>query len=117
MHDKKHEHEVHSASPFIDKDDSTDQELSDTGATGHFLVQNAHVVNKKPAKNPIKIKLPNRSIVMSTHTCNINIPELPDDVTEGHIVPELNASLVSSRKFCDAGYIVEYTKHDCIMYK
>ena len=54
---------------------------------------------------------------MSNHTCNLDIPELTDEVIEGNIVPDLNASLVSSRKLCDARYNVEYTKYECIVYQ
>ena len=43
----------------------------------------------------------------------MDIHGLPDEVTESHIVPALQQSLVSTQKFCDAGYRVEYTKDGC----
>ena len=60
--------------------------ISDSGATGHFLVENAPVTNKAIATNPITITLPNGKTIRSTHTCNLDIPWLPDDMTEAHIV-------------------------------
>ena len=48
--------------------------VSDLGATGHFLVEGAPVVNKRLASKPIHITLPNGKIIKSTHTCNLDIP-------------------------------------------
>ena len=78
--------------------------ISDSGATGHSLVEDAPVVNKKLAVKPIQILLPNGKTIVSTHTGNLDIPWLPDSMTEAHIVPGLShSSLISTRKFCDAG--------------
>ena len=38
---------------------SVKHEISDSDTTCHFLVENAPVVNKKVAANPISITLPN----------------------------------------------------------
>ena len=74
--------------------------ISDSGATGHFVVEGAPVINKQPATNPITITLPAGSTIRSTHTCNLDIPWLPHHVTEAHIVPGLaHSSLISTRKF------------------
>ena len=83
--------------------------ISDSGATAHFLIEGAPVVNLERAKFPIAIKLPDGKIIYSTHTCNLNIPWLPHAVTEGHIFPGLaHSSLISTRKFCDAGCRVAF---------
>ena len=63
--------------------------ISDSGATGHFLIAGAPAVNIKPATKPIAITLPNGKIIKSTHTCNLDIPWLPEHLTEAHIVPGL----------------------------
>ena len=63
--------------------------ISDSGATGHFLVKDSPVVNKQPTMNPLKITLPNVKVIQSTHTCNLDIPWLPDRMTYAHIVPGL----------------------------
>ena len=63
--------------------------FSDSGATVHFLVEGVPVVNKRPAKFPINVTLPNGKTIKSMHTCNIDIPWLPSIMTEAHIVPGL----------------------------
>ena len=37
--------------------------ISDSGATGHFVVKGAPVINKQPATNPITITLPSGSTI------------------------------------------------------
>jgi hypothetical protein len=79
--------------------------MFDSGTTAHFLVHGAPVINTQLAKSPLRIKLPDGSYIQSTHTCNLNIPWLPNAVNEVHIVPHLgHSSLISARKFCDAGF-------------
>ena len=91
--------------------------ISDSGATGHFLVEDALVINKQPAQKPIQIMMPDGSKLLSTHTCNLDIPWLPDTMTEAHIVPGLShASLISTRKFCDAGCRVAFDEDECRVY-
>ena len=63
--------------------------ISDSGATGHFLVEGVPVVNKQVAERPIAIKLLDGGIIRSTHTGNLDIPWLPNQMTECHIVPGL----------------------------
>jgi len=90
---------------------------SDSGATAHFLIEGAPVTRKKIAKHPINIKLPDGSIIQSTHTCHLDIPWLPDKMTNAHIVPKLaHSSLISTRKFCDAGCKVVFDIDECRVY-
>ena len=71
--------------------------VSDSGATGHFMIEGAPVVNKKVADKPIHITLPNGKIIKSTHTCNLDIPWMPHQMTEAPIVPGLtHSSLIST---------------------
>ena len=91
--------------------------ISDSGATGHFMVEGAPVINKQKANKPIQIMMPDGSKIQSTHTCNLNIPWLPHAITETHIVPGLShASLISTRKFCDAGCRVIFDQEECRIY-
>ena len=91
--------------------------LSDSGASSHFLVEGSAVVNMKTAEFPIAIKLPDGSILYSTHTCNLDIPWLPEEMTEAHIVPGLqHSSLISTKKFCDAGCKVTFDEQECRVY-
>ena len=88
--------------------------ILDSGATAHFIIQGTNVLNQQPATQPLHIKLPNGSIIKSTHTCNLNIPWLPTSMTEAHIVPGLtHSSLVATKKFCDAGCTVTFDADKC----
>eukprot|EP00804_Cyclotella_cryptica_P001099 CCRYP_008385-RA/>CCRYP_008385-RA protein AED:0.18 eAED:0.13 QI:0/0/0/1/0.4/0.16/6/0/1406 len=91
--------------------------IFDSGATAHFLVDSAHVVNRHPALKPLTIRLPNGKHIVSTHTCNLDLPWLPHSITEAHIVPGLShSSLISTRKFCYAGCHVTLDQHACRIY-
>ena len=91
--------------------------LSDSGATAHFLMEGAPATNVQKATNPITITLPNGKTIQSTHTCNLDIPWLPNTVTEAHIVPGLShSSLISTRKFCEAGCKVVFDINECRVY-
>jgi len=91
--------------------------ISDSGATGHFIVEGAPIVNRKIAQFPIAIKLPDGKIIKSTHTGNLDIPWLPTTMTECHVVPGLaHSSLISTRKFCDAGCKVSFDEDECRVY-
>jgi hypothetical protein len=61
--------------------------IADAGSTGNFMTQSAPVINVKPKDNPIKITLSHRQTIASTHTCNLDIPRLPEAMTAAHIVP------------------------------
>ena len=91
--------------------------ISDSGATAHFILEGAPVVNMKVAEFPLAIKLPDGAIIYSTHTCNLDIPWLPQEITEAHIVPGLaHSSLISTRKFTEAGCKVVFDKYECRVY-
>ena len=71
--------------------------LSDSGASSHFLIKGSPAVNIKLAEFPITIKLPDGSIIWSTHMCNLDIPWLTHRMTEAYIVPGLeDLSLIST---------------------
>ena len=78
--------------------------FSDSGAMGRFLVNEVVTVNICSTLHPIKIILPNGKVIMSTHTYNLDIPCLPNVMTETNIVPGLaHSSLILTRKFYNAG--------------
>ena len=80
-------------------------------------MEGSPAVNVKKAKYPLQITLPNGKIINSTHTCNLDIPWLPSKMTEAHIVPGLtHSSLISTRKFCDAGCKVVFDEDECRVY-
>ena len=91
--------------------------ISDSGATEHFLVEEAPTINMTVTENPITIKLPDGSLIYSTHIGNLDIPWMPDHMTEAHIVPGLShSSLISTKVFCDAGCKVFFDEFECKVY-
>ena len=64
---------------------AVDMVISDSGATAHFLLENSSVVNKRRAMQTLLTKLPDRTIIKYTHTCNLDIPWLPKQMTKAHI--------------------------------
>ena len=49
--------------------------------------------------------------MQSTHTCNLNIPDLPATATQAHVFDELaSGSLLSIGQLCDAGCTAYFTK-------
>ena len=48
--------------------------ISDSGGSGHFVLENSPLVNKQVAVNPIAIKLPDGKLIYSTYTANLDIP-------------------------------------------
>jgi hypothetical protein len=87
--------------------------ISDSGSTGHFLQDDAPVTNKQVAIHSIKITLPDNNKIQSLHTCNLDIPWLPHEITMGHIVPKLSHTLLATRQFCDHGCEVTFTQKVC----
>ena len=88
--------------------------ILDSGATSNFLVSDAPVTNIRPASNPLSVKIPSGQSVASTHTCELNLPNLPQNARMGHILPGLAShSLVSVVRLCNAGCDVEFTKIGC----
>ena len=63
--------------------------VADAGATGHFVLPGTPVTNVKIARHPLKINLPYGDCLTSTHTCTLDIPWLPNEAKEAHIVPGL----------------------------
>ena len=88
---------------------SIHQEISDAGATGHFFLPGTPFKNTNPATNPLTINLPDGDHINSTHTCQPDIPWIPEWAKEFHIVPGIaHTTLISIKLFCNAGCNVEY---------
>ena len=82
--------------------------ILDSGATSHFLVPDAPTINVQPALNPLHVTMPDGNSVSSTHTCELDLPQLPKQARLGHIIPGLSKhSLLSVIKLCNAGCQVE----------
>ena len=78
--------------------------VADAGATGHFVLPGTPVTNVKIARHPLNINLPDGDCLTSTHTFTLDIPWLPNEAKEAHIVPGLvHASLISIKILCNVG--------------
>ena len=90
--------------------------ILDSGASSHFMVTDAPVIEKEKATAPLNIQLPDGASVTSSHTCLLDIPQLPRAVRIAHIVPGLhNRSLVSVVKLCNAGCEVRMNDISCVV--
>ena len=90
--------------------------ILDSRATSHFLVTAAPTCHNEIAKAPLKVRLPDGGHVTSTHTCTLDLPELPTKARLGHIIPGLAShSLLSVIKLCNAGCDMIFSKIGCIV--
>ena len=88
---------------------AVDMAIADAGATAHFAIPGAPVINKKIASNPLTINLPDGEQLHSTHTCELDIPWLPQAARIAHIIPGIqHTSLISIKVLCDMGCKVSY---------
>ena len=91
--------------------------VADAGATDHFVLLGTPVTNIKVARHPLKINLPDGDCLTSTHTCTLDIPWIPNDTKEAHIIPRLaHASLISIIILCNTGCKVTYDDDECRVY-
>jgi hypothetical protein len=83
----------------------------DSGCTGHFLLVNSPCLNKVKYQTPLTVRLPNGATMESSHTAELDIPELNADASKAHVFPGMaNHSLLSVGQLCDKGYIATF-KH------
>jgi hypothetical protein len=83
--------------------------IVDSGCTGHFLLVNAPCLNKVKSRTPLTVRLPNGATMDSSHTAELDIPELNAAESKAHIFPLMaNHSLLSVGQLCDEGYIVTF---------
>ncbi len=88
--------------------------ILDSGASSHFILADAKVINKTNATSPILVTLPNGEHVVSSHTCEVDLPQLPKKAQFAHILPGLaNRSLMSVIKLCNAGCKVAISDVSC----
>jgi hypothetical protein len=81
----------------------------DSGCTGHFLLVNAPCLNKVKSRTPLTVRLPNGATMESSHTADLDIPELNTAASKAHVLPGMaNHSLLSVGQLCDEGYIVTF---------
>jgi hypothetical protein len=83
--------------------------IVDSGCTGHFLLVTAPCLNKVKSQTPLTVRLPNDATMESSHTAELDIPELNAASSKAHVSPGMaNHSLLSVGQLCDEGYIVTF---------
>ena len=88
---------------------SLDMDTAYVGTTGHFFLQVTPVNKLNPAEKILCINLPGGRQIKYTHTCQKDIPWLPEAATRAHIVLGLShTSLISIKMLCDSGCKVYY---------
>jgi hypothetical protein len=83
--------------------------IVDSGCTVHFLLVNAQCLNKVKSQNLLTVRLPNGATMESSHTAELDIPELNKAASIAHVLPGMaNHSLLSVGQLCKKGYIVTF---------
>jgi hypothetical protein len=83
--------------------------IVDSGCTGHFLLVNAPCLNKVKYRTPLTVRLPNGATMESSHSAELDIPELNAAASKANILPGMdNHYLLSVRQLCDEGWIVTF---------
>jgi hypothetical protein len=89
----------------------------DSGFTGHFLLVNAPCLNKVKSRAPLTVRLPNGATMESSHTSDLNIPELNAAASKAHVFPGMaNHSLLLVGQLCNEGYIVTFKQNTVTIY-
>jgi hypothetical protein len=88
--------------------------IVDSGCTGHFLLVNVPCLNKVKSRTPLTVRLPNGATMESSHTADLDIPELNAAASKAHVFPGMaHHSLLSVGQLYDKGYIVTF-KQDTV---
>jgi hypothetical protein len=68
-------------------------------------------LNKVKYRNPLTVRLPNGTTMKSSHTANLDIPELNAAASKSHVFPGMaHHSLLSVGQLYDEGYIITFQK-------
>jgi hypothetical protein len=59
--------------------------IVDSGCTGHFLLVNTPCLNKIKSQTPLTVRLPNGATMESSHTAELDIPELNAAASKAHV--------------------------------
>jgi hypothetical protein len=98
--------EVCRTTPLLEQHETA---IVDSGCTGHFLLVTAPCLNKVESRNPLTVLLPNGATMKSSHTADLDIPELSAAASKAHVFPGMaHHSLLLVGHLCDEGYIITF---------
>ena len=90
--------------------------VADLRTTGYYLTADYPCDNKQIASVPLPIKMPDDTIIHSSHTDLLHNKDLPLQAREAHIFPDLkNRALLSIGIFCDNGCIAQFNEDRVII--
>ena len=96
---------------------TVDMAVTDSGATGNFVLPGTNVSDRNISEKPLTISLPDDTQLKSTHTCEIDVPWIPKESIRAHIVPGVaHTSLLWIKVLTDAVCKVVHAKHECRVY-
>ena len=82
-----------------------------------YLTKHAPKVNVREDAPTIQVGNASREAQRSSSTCEMAIPNLPEDLpVSGHVMPVFQEILVGIGPICDAEYSVKFTKNAVIIY-
>ena len=85
--------------------------VADSGVTSYFVTIKAPIINRTRTTKPLAITTANGAVIYSSHTAELNLPNLPLTARICHVVPHLgDFSLISVGQLCDAGCDVTFTR-------
>jgi hypothetical protein len=76
--------EVCRAPPLLEQHETA---IVDSGCTCHFLLVNAPCLNKVKSQTPLTGRLPNGATMESSHTSDLDIPEMNAAAYKAHVFP------------------------------
>jgi hypothetical protein len=76
--------EVCQAPPLLEQHETA---IVDSSCTGHFLLVTVPCLNKVKSLNPLTVRLPNGATMESSHTADLDIPELSAAASKAHVFP------------------------------
>ena len=75
--------------------------IADSGTTDHFL----QIQSEEQTNQGLQVKLPHGSVIISTYTTFLNIPQLLMKARRAHISPAITHTLISISMLCTQGYM------------
>ena len=89
------------------------QGVGDSGSTGHYIKLDhmAALTNVRENKYGITVFLPDGQSIKSTHTGELDWPDIPRAARIAHIFPELKGSLISIGLLCEHKLNAKFTKN------
>ena len=90
--------------------------ILDSGASHHFLLNDAPTKSKDTKHDRKEVKLPDGTVINSSHKCELDLHRVPKEASDGYILPDMkNHSLLSVTHLCKAGCQVNFTGETCIV--